>query len=455
MVFDRVRRLTSILSLARTLATAVAIYLSGVLPLAAITLLRDPGIEHGLTQLAMPVLRAAGLNAARVRVLVVNDASFNAFVIDSQTIFIHYGLILKTDSAAMLQAVIAHEAAHIANGHIARRMGNFQSARTLAGLGAALAVIAAASGAGDAAAGIALGTSSSAHRAFLKHTRAEESSADRSAASYLYRAGVSPQGLIDLHQAFRGQELLSVSRQDPYMQSHPLSRDRIRAAEAFVAANGNDAPPNPNADYWFARLRGKLSAFLRTPKWTMRRAGEESAQDIRLMRQAIAHHRDHDLAAARRSINAALAIRPEDAYYHDLKGQIEMENRNWAAAVKAYDIAQELAPREPLIMGGYGRALMAAGQTAAGLEALEKARTREFRDTRLLRDLSLAYAKSGKNGMAALVTAERFALQGQFRDAGRHARRASDLLPRGSAPWQRAEDVLSASQRMEKGKKKR
>jgi len=382
MVFERVLALTSIPSKALALVVSSVLFLGLAQPVAAITLLRDPGIEYGLTELALPVLRAAGLNARRVRVLVVNDDSFNAFVIDSQTIFVNYGLILKTKNAAMLQAVIAHEAAHIANGHIARRMGNFQNARTLAGLGAALAVIAAAAGAGDAAAGIALGTSSSAQRAFLKHTRAEEAAADRSAASYMYRSGVSTQGLIALHQAFAGQELLRVERQDPYMQSHPLSRDRIRAAEAFVAVNGDPAPPNANADYWYARVRGKLSAFVRAPKWTMRRAHEETAQDVRLMREAVAYHRDHNLAAARRSINAALAIRPEDAYYYDLKGQIEMESRQWLRAAEAYKKAQELAPREPLILGGYGRALMATGQTRAGLEVLEKARTREFRDTR-------------------------------------------------------------------------
>ena len=451
MVFDRVFRLTSI----PALAVSALLYLLSVVPVAALTLLRDAGIEHGLTQLAMPVLRAAGLNARRVRVLVVNDSSFNAFVIDSQTIFINYGLILKTENAAMLQAVIAHEAAHIANGHLARRMGNFQNARTLAGLGAALAVIAAAAGAGNAAAGIALGTSSSAQRAFLKHTRAEEAAADRSAANYMRRSEISPRGLIELHQAFRGQELLTVSRQDPYAQSHPMSQDRIRAAEAFVAAYGDTAPPNPNADYWFSRVHGKISAFVRAPKWTMRRAGVEPTKDVRLMREAVAYHRQRNLSAARRSINAALAIRPDDAYYYDLKGQIEMENRQWNAAVAAYGKAQELAPREPLIWGGYGRALMAAGKTRAGLEALEKARSREFRDARLLRDLAIAYAKVNDNGMAALVTAERFALQGQFVDAERHARRAIALLPVGSAPWQRAEDVHIASKRYSKGKKKR
>ena len=69
-----------------------------------------------------PILQAAGLNPSRVRVLIVNDGSLNAFVIDNQTIFIHYGLIQRVEDPGGLQAVIAHEAAHISNGHIARRM---------------------------------------------------------------------------------------------------------------------------------------------------------------------------------------------------------------------------------------------------------------------------------------------------------------------------------------------
>ena len=85
---------------------------------------------------------------------------------------------------------------------------------------------------------------------------------------------------------------------------------------------------------------------------------------------------------------------------------------------------------------------------------MEKARSRDFRDARLLRDMSLAYAKAGQNGMAALVTAERYALQGRMEDAGRHAKRASSLLPRGSANWRRAQDVLVAAEHYQKRKNK-
>jgi predicted Zn-dependent protease len=71
----------------------------------------------------------------------------------------------------------------------------------------------------------------------------------------------------------------------------------------------------------------------------------------------------------------------------------------------------------------------------------------------MLRDLSVAYAQSKQPGMAALVTAERYALRGRLKDAGIHAKRATGLLPRGSGPWQRAQDVLIASERAAKKRK--
>ncbi len=454
MAFVPIRPLPSIPAVIVAAFLALAAWAASAVPSAAITLLRDAGIEHGLTQLAGPVLQAAGLNPRRVRVLVIDDSSLNAFVVDNRAIYLHSGLILKVGDAATLQAVIAHEAAHIANGHIVRRMNNLRAARGMAGLGMALAVAAAAAGAGQAAGGIAAGTSSSALRSFLMHTRAEEASADRSALSYMRSAGVDPRGMVHLHELFHGQEVLNVTRQDPYMQSHPLTRDRIRAAQAYVAALPGKVPPNPRAEYWFARVQGKLSAFQRSPKWTMRRVEQERFADVRAMRLAVAHHRQRDLSAALRQIDAAIAARPEDPFYFDLKGQILMEHRKWHEALTAYGTAQKLAPGNAQVLAGYGRALLATGHVGEALEIMEKARLRDRRDPRLLRDMSIAYAKTGQTGMAATVTAERYALQGRLDDAGLHARRAVALLPEGSAGWQRANDVLLASERYEKRKKR-
>ncbi|WP_170564455.1 M48 family metalloprotease [Ruegeria atlantica] len=451
MAFERLSRLASIPAL---LLIAVT-WMGSAFQSNAQSLIRDPDIEHGLRELAFPILRAAGLNTNRVKILVVNDSTFNAFVIDYNAIYVNYGLILTVESPEMLQAVIAHEAAHIANGHLARRVENMRAAQRNAQLGTALALIAAAAGGGEAAAGIAAGTSAAALRGFLGHTRAEEASADRSSASYLRAAGISPSGMVALHQKFAGQELLNTTNQDPYMRSHPTSRERLRAAEAFMGEFSDLAQPNPNADYWFARVKGKLSAFLRSPGWTLRRSREEDAQDIRLMREAAAHHQNRDLARARAAIDGALEVRPDDPFFYELKGQILLENRKLDDAIKAYGQAVEMAPNDPLLLAGYGRALLADGQTTDALKVLEKARARDYRNARLMQDLGMAYAEVGNNGMASAVTAERYALQGRLADAGIHARRAVGQLPEGSPGWQRAQDVLIASERAKKKKRNR
>ncbi|MGA9408964.1 MAG: M48 family metalloprotease [Roseobacter sp.] len=412
--------------------------------------MRDADIEYGLKQLAAPLLSAAGLSPSQVKMLVVNDSSLNAFVIGTDAIFVNYGLINRMENAAMLQGVIAHEAAHIANGHITRRMNNLAAARTAAGFGAAMAAVAAAAGAGEAAGGILLGTQSSAMNRFLRHTRAEEASADQSAVRYMRSAGVDPKGMSDVLQIFRGQELLAETRQEPYTRSHPFSRDRMRALEGYVAAYSIGTTADQTADYWFERVKGKLSAYTRSPKWTLQRLKDSPYQDVRLLCEAVAQHRQSRTTEALRAIDAAVALRPNDPFLHDQRGQILLETRNFSAAISAYGRAVQLAPNDPLILSGYGRVLLIDDRFKEAQQVLEKARTIDFRDGTMLRDLSVAYARLGQNGMASVVTAERYALSGRLDDAAIHAKRASGLLPEGSGPWQRAQDVLIAAERAAK-----
>ena len=426
---------------------AALLWLAMTLQAGAATLIRDADIEHALSELARPILQTAGLSPNSVKVLIIQDDTMNAFVLDNNHIFIHSGLLLRMKTAAMLQSVIAHEAAHIANGHMARRSQNMARANTISGLGVALAAAAAAaSGRGDAAAGLGLGIGGSARRVFMSHTLAEESAAVSDGLRYMERAGVDTRGFSDVLNLFRGQEVLSEGRQDPYARTHPLSRDRLRAVEAYIQARRGEVTPDPAAQYWFARINGKLSAFLRAPRWTLDRLDQSGTADIALMREAVAWHRTPDPSRAIAAVDRLVAMRPKDPFVHDLRGQILLESRQFGAAVNAYKQAAALAPQNALILAGYGRALLAADQPKAALQALTTARDRDFRNAMMLRDLAVAYARTGQDGMASLVTAERFALMGRLPDALIHANRALGLLPRGSAPFNRAQDVVFAAE---------
>ena len=100
--------------------------------------------------------------------------------------------------------------------------------------------------------------------------------------------------------------------------------------------------------------------------------------------------------------------------------------------VAAYARAANLAPGNALILGSYGRALLADGQVRQAARYLESARSRDGRDFRVLRDLAQAEAQLGNRGMASVLTAERYAMAGRLKDAKIHAERASGLLPQGS-----------------------
>ncbi|WP_337459410.1 M48 family metalloprotease [Oceanicola sp. S124] len=429
----------------RTILAACLFFIAGSAQ--AATLLRDPDIEHALNRLARPILQAAGLPAS-LPVLVVEDGRLNAFVIDRNAIFLNSGMVLRTSSAAELQFVIAHEAAHIANGHITRRRLNAEHSANMAKLGVAIGIAAGAgSGNPEAGAGLALGLANSAQRALYGHTRAEESSADQTAIRWMSIAGLDTGGAISLMDVFRGQEHLSSSRMDPYARSHPLSRDRLRRLEALNQSYGKAAVSDADR-YWYERAKGKLSAFLREPRWTEARAGDSPTRDIEWMRLAVVKHRRSDWQGAVALIDRALAERPGDAFYTELKGQILLEARQFAAAEAAYRRAADLAPKDALILASLGHAMVVQGGDArlrAALPVLERARALDYRNGKVMRDLGSAYAQLGQPGMAALSVAERHALAGRAKDARIQAERAAGLLPQGSPAWQRAQDVLNAT----------
>ena len=406
------------------------------------SLLRDSDIENAFAQLAKPVLRAAGLSPNSIKILLVNDKRPNAFIIDHKHIFVTSGLALKTRTGEMFQAIIAHEAAHIAYGHVTRRDRNISNARNVSTFGIALGIMTGAMNNNfELGTSLALGASGSARGALLAHTRAEESAADQAAMSFLANASIDGQGMLDVLDIFIGQENISAGRQDPYARSHPLSRDRRRALEKYVE---NQPTPKDKkmADYWHDRAIGKLSAFMMNSDWTLKNSQSSRHADVRHLRKSIAYSRKGKLVEAINEIEKAKKLQPKDAYLKDLKAGIYMRHKKFSLAAEEYRTASEIEPKNALILAGYGRALLAANQTAKALGILKKSRQIDFRNIRMMRDLAVAYAKVGQNGMASLITAERFALQGKVAEAHLHARRSQGMLPRGSPGWQRADDIL-------------
>ena len=407
-------------------------------------ILRDAEIERTLKIITLPLLENTKIDQQNFKVLVINDSSMNAFVTSGQYIFIHYGLINKMETVEQLQSVIAHEIGHITGGHYIQRTSDIESARTLAGIGMILSAAAGlVSGDSNIAIGLAAGSQSASKRNFLKHSRTQEASADQAGIKLMAAANINPHAALEVLEIFKGQELLTAKRQDPYIQTHPLNSQRISSIQkSLKTLNFKKNEKDKNIDYMYNRMRAKFKGFTEKPFRALQTTNIKKNDELNLYTRAIAYHRLPDLNLAQKEIDKLLELKPNDPYYNELKAQFLLETGNPNEAIKYYNRALELEPNELLFNVGLSRALNSIGKYKSTIKILKNIYDKDPRNGRLLRELAIAYSQNGELGWASLLTAERYALYGKFNDALLHAKRAQSILVPGTIAWLKVEDLI-------------
>lgn len=395
------------------------------LPASARTLLRDAGLEHALTELARPLLAVAGLQDP-VRILVIDDARPNAFAANDRVIVLHAGLLRRLRTADQARAVIAHEIAHIAEGHAPSRIGTAGHATTPAGFGVVV--------------GAVTGSSDRVRAEILAHDRDAERRADARASRTLAAIGAPAMSARRVMAAIE-RDLFRTGRGALYARLHPQPGG-LPEPEAGLpterSAGGDGAD-------WLARAQATASALSEPPREVLRDVGGRR-DALSTLRAALARHRQLDPSRALAGIGRLLARDPSDAYLHAIEGRILLESGRAASAVESYRRAERLAPGDPLIRARLGRAILATGRPRDALPHLEAARSADPYDPSLLQDLATALAQNGEPALALVTSAERAALLGRFGEANRDARRAEGLLRRDTEGWRRARDVLAITQ---------
>lgn len=426
----------------------------------ALSLIRDAEIEAILKDYATPIFAAAGLNPKAVNIYLVKDNRINAFVAGGQNVFFTTELLLEFDSPAEIKGVIAHEVGHIAGGHLVRTRDALTGASAVSIASFILGVGAAIAGQPDVGIGILAGGGQVAQRNYLLYSRTQEASADQAAVNYLDTIGESAEGLLEVLHSFGNQESLNAVNQDPFVRSHPLSRDRIAAIERRVAESPFAGKPQP-ADLVEAHLRmqGKLYGFVKSPAQTLRKFPPSDTSIKARYARAAAYHLRSDEAAARKEIEGLIAEDPANPYYRELQGQIYFEHGHVAEAIGPHAKAVELAPNKPLLRVNLAQAMLATDNPEYNKAALENLEWAMRQDPEILigwHQLAIAYARDGQNGMASLASAERYSRSGGGgAETMLHARRATKELPEGSPGWLRAQDILETNKPRDGDKRRR
>jgi predicted Zn-dependent protease len=444
----------------------------------ALEFIRDAEIENTLRQYSNPLFAQAGVDPAAVEIHLVKDQSLNAFVAEGLNLFINTGTIIQADDPGQLIGVIAHECGHIAGGHLVRgqeAMGNAMTTGLAAMiLGAAAAIAAgrqdqsayrqgvpgAYSNNGALLPAVMGAAGEVAYKTYASFSRTIEGSADTAGLQFLDNLHMSGRGMLAFMEKLEGEELLVTTRQDPYVRTHPLTTDRIDEIRNHIEHSPwSDVPPPPEFAEPHQRMRAKLAAFLNPPMSTLYKYKESDTSIPARYARAIAYYRIPDLTHALPLIDGLIAERPNDPYFHELRGQILYENGRPLEAIPEYKAAVKVLPDNALLHQELGQVEVESddpAQLADAKEQLHAAIRKEPDDPGTWRLLATAYGRDGDEAMAAAGMAEYALLVGRYSEALFQSNKALKGLKHGTPMALRMEDVRAqAEQHDEKPQRNR
>jgi len=198
-------------------------------------LINDPVVTEYINRIGQNIVRNSDAKVP-FTIKVIDDDSINAFALPGGFFYVNTGLILAADNEAELAGVMAHETAHVAACHVAREQtrGNIVSLASIPlifvpggwavyeGTQAALSI------------GVPL--------TFMKFSRSFEAQADFLGMEYMYKAGYDPQAFISFFEKIEAQEKKKPGFIAKAFESHPMTADRVAAAQKEMRTV---LPPRP------------------------------------------------------------------------------------------------------------------------------------------------------------------------------------------------------------------
>lgn len=422
-------------------------------------------METLLADYARAILERAGQGSGRIRVRILNNPTFNAFVIDGRNIYMHTGVLMTAATPNQVIGVIAHETGHITAAHISDLRNQVTSLQNrslllqLLGIGlmvaGALAGGDAASGAGGAGQAVMSGGSETLLRAFLRERQAQEASADQAGLDLLRKTGQSGKGMLETFQRLAEDNRFTLG--DTYRRTHPLERTRIALLlERAQQSEFFDKPDPPELQLRHDMVKAKLAGYLNVPQTVFNTYPVSDKSLPARYARAIARLKQGQTGGfegALAEIDSLIRDQPGNPYFHEVKGDFLMKNGQPAKAVPAFRKATELSKNAPQIETQLAKAIIVANDPAQIDEAVRRLKNalRGEDDSdknagtyiETYRLLSQAYGAKKLYPEASLAQAEAEVRIGNFKLARERATIAQRSLRQGSPEWLRADDIVN------------
>ena len=184
----------------------------------------DPVVTEYVNRIGQNLVRNSDAKVP-FTIKVIDTDEINAFALPGGFFYVNSGLILAADNEAELAGVMAHEIGHVAACHVARE----QTRGNIVNL-ASIPLIFVPGGwavyeGTQAALGIGVPLT------FMKFSRTSRAQADFLGMEYMYKAGYDPQSFISFFEKIEAQEKKKPGTLAKAFASHPMTPDRVAAAQ--------------------------------------------------------------------------------------------------------------------------------------------------------------------------------------------------------------------------------
>ena len=413
----------------------------------AVSLINDTEIERVVTELVRPIATAAEIPDNRLRVHIVRDDDFNAFVMGGDDVYIYTGLLTQIKSPDALQAVIAHELGHTIGGHMAqmssRMAAEMQRAMLIQALGIGLMV---AGGNPSLGAGVLAGSSGVAQQSMLAFTRDEERIADNMGLDLMVRAGQNPNGFIQVFEQMREISGAAESRVNPTRVNHPLTTERLKNVRDRIAKLNYTAPvASATRDAKFRLIQAKLIGYLDTATRVRELYPYSDKSDAAIYARAIASMQAGNLDAARVGTQTLISRHADNPYFYELLGDIEYQFGHYDDSVTAYSHSLKLAGNAPQIQTALALVLTERNKSGDAAQAIELCKRALLAAPAPLTYWVLARAYGDDDGRGDWARAEYYSMIGNTKNAKKYAKFARQKLKSDAPEYIKSGDILNKS----------
>lgn len=344
------------------------------------TYIADPDVSQYLTDMGRRlVANAPGGAGQRITVFGVRDPQINAFALPGGYIGINSGLVVSAQNESELASVVAHEIGHVVQRHIARGMTQRSQSGNVVIAALAAALLAALSGSGDLAMGVAAFGQAAAVDQQLGFSRQAEQEADRAGFEMMRKTGFDPRGMVRMFAQLGNASRLNEGSGGGYTSTHPLSIQRMSDIQNRVAELPATTARDSDA-FWYIRAKlrveqARSSQPLRNALDKLRLDAQQKTgveQSAAWYGLAYAAWRKKDLAEARQALAQAQQGGQSSAEIAGLAVTLALEQGDDAQALSLAQSAWERWPDSQGIALARVEAMQKTGRDSQAVEFLKQ-----------------------------------------------------------------------------------